>query len=769
MGAIRSRAGIVAVAFLMAGAGSFSPIGVAPSLAVDAITGLYFDGSGFPAGGVPTNRGADAIWAASIGIDPSILTVTVDSFGFTFASAPGSTLTSGTYTNAVRAAFRGAGQNGVDVMSGSTGCSTVNGSFTVIELTVVGSAVTAAAIDFEIHCESQAPAIYGSLRFGSSEGYRGIEIDPFPYPPPLAIGSAVVGESAHRTVDVMATGTEPLAISDVSTTGADFSIAGEDCVGTLPGGASCSVTVEVTPSALGERTGTLSIDDDALAGGHSYDVSGVGVAAVLNPAAVDFGTIDQGTAVTQTITLENGPSPLTGMAPSFLNPGVDFSVSSKTCGSTLAANATCTYTIRYRPWVAGPTEDFFLVDTNEVGQLSAAISGVGRIATDISWGQRRSVGLYTWNEGAALAWSQPGATDWLHSAASSAVVGGKVVKDAGPYEPILYRRSTTAGRTWESLFRVNSTSQHGDRPTIAAAQTNVYVGWVRLKKVVNYSPTAARVLYVRANTGTGASAKWKSTHRLTSLSGRVGYPVIAAAGSSAYIVWTNSVTGAIRVAISHDRGATWLMSTLGSTTLSSSDGFDGYPSIAASGDRVTMAWTANGDGAVKTRTSTTSGGSWGATETLATTSNGLGSVAVLGTRSAVTWSSGRTVHVQVLTDVTWGPDRTLLPPGDPSYFESSWFPVAALQGSSRVAVAFSACVTACPANANRLVELIWAESTDDGASWATQVVGFDGQTSQRVLPSVVWPTPTLRYVMWNQSPAVEGVVGLFVRRGVGSP
>ena len=171
--------------------------------AATSVTGLYMDGSGFPAGGGPVNVGPSATYTAAIALDPSVLNMSVTGGGvsltFTFASAPGTTITTGTYTNAVRASFRGPGQNGLDVTSGSTGCSTVSGQFTVLELATDGTgAVTATAVDFEIHCESQQPAAFGSIRFQSTQGYRGIKIDPYPVPSRSRSGARSSGTRSRR-------------------------------------------------------------------------------------------------------------------------------------------------------------------------------------------------------------------------------------------------------------------------------------------------------------------------------------------------------------------------------------------------------------------------------------------------------------------------------------------------------------------------------------------------------------------------------------------
>jgi len=773
---VRSRIAAASVALILTAAASLTGLAARPVLGSGSITGLYFDGPGIPADGVPVNVGASAAWTASVGADPSVLYVNVsganNSFGFQFASAPGSTLTTGSYVDAVRAAFRTAGQNGVDISFNNYGCSTLTGSFTVLELTKDGSGtVTAAAVDFEIHCESQAPAIFGSIRFQSSHGYRGIAINPVPYPPPLSIGATVVGGTVSRNISFTSTGTDPLTISSVNVTGTDFSLASQDCTGSLAAGTSCTISVAFTPSALGGRAGDLTIGDDALPSGHVFGIAGAGLASAIDPTSIDFGTVDLYTSGgTRPVTLHNGPNPLTGISFSIASQHLSFSVVSATCGTTLAAGASCTVSVRYLAQYKGADSGYLNFQANEVGGFHTTLTGIGRAGTKIAWGSTRGVGRYRWNDGASLARTTTSTAAYLHSVSASAVVGSKVVTDSGPYEPILYSRSANGGATWGAGFRVNPTTQHGDRPTIAASGAYLYVGWVRLTRVVRYSPTTPRVLYVRVNRAHGSATAWGTIHRITSLTGRIDFPVIAASGASAYVVWTDASTGAIRIAASHDHGSTWHTTTLGTTASSSADGRGGYPSVAVYGNRITVAWTADANGAIKARTSTTAGSSWGATSTLTTSSTGLASVAARGTRSAVAWTSGRTLHLRIQAGTVWGVDQPTTPPGSPSYYSRAWFPVVALQGSTGVAVAYSACVATCPATSSRIADLIWAESTNGGGTWASQVIGFYlyGAGSMKIAPSVVWASPTLRYVMWNGIP-VDAGLGLYIRTGSGAP
>jgi hypothetical protein len=91
------------------------------------------------------------------------------------------------------------------------------------------------------------------------------------------------------------------------------------------------------------------------------------------------------------------------------------------------------------------------------------------------------------------------------------------------------------------------------------------------------------------------------------------------------------------------------------------------------------------------------------------------------------------------------------PTGGPAYAES-WWPAVALTGPDRVGVAWPACWAACAGwTSSTRVDLLWAESKDDGATWfAPQVLASASTTSARRVnsyPSIVWFSNT-RAVSW---------------------
>lgn len=99
----------------------------------------------------------------------------------------------------------------------------------------------------------------------------------------LSFNSSLVGFSSNTQQLILTnTGTATLNISSVSVSG-DFTQT-NNCPGVLPVNTSCLVNIVFKPSTFGNRSGTLTINDNALGSPHIVSLSGQGVdiAIVLN-------------------------------------------------------------------------------------------------------------------------------------------------------------------------------------------------------------------------------------------------------------------------------------------------------------------------------------------------------------------------------------------------------------------------------------------------------------------------------------------------------
>ncbi|WP_260739074.1 choice-of-anchor D domain-containing protein [Tunturiibacter lichenicola] len=141
----------------------------------------------------------------------------------------------------------------------------------------------------------------------------------------------------------------------------------------------CNGSIYFTPSALGLRTVTLNVNGTPYAG-----IIGTGIPTGIHfsasPSTIDFGTVVLGqTSSSSVVTVSNtGSAPLTLKAPvlSGLTPSA-FTIVSNNC-STLAINATCTFTLTASP--AQPAYRFAnltLADSTGAAQGTVSLKVLG--------------------------------------------------------------------------------------------------------------------------------------------------------------------------------------------------------------------------------------------------------------------------------------------------------------------------------------------------------------------------------------------------------
>ena len=194
----------------------------------------------------------------------------------------------------------------------------------------------------------------------------------------LAFGNQIVNTtSAPSSVTLNNTGDATLNISGISSSG-DFSQT-NNCGTTLAGGASCSINVTFKPTATGNRTGMVTIADDAFGGSpQTVSLSGVGISpkGAFSPSSLTFASQlvnTSSTSQTQTLTSTGvGPLSISG----FTLTG-DFSQSNN-CGGTLAAGASCSVYIVFTPTARGNRTGTLTLNSNAVGSApSANFTGAG--------------------------------------------------------------------------------------------------------------------------------------------------------------------------------------------------------------------------------------------------------------------------------------------------------------------------------------------------------------------------------------------------------
>jgi len=199
--------------------------------------------------------------------------------------------------------------------------------------------------------------------------------------------------SGSKTATLTNGGSAAVSINSITTTGTDsgdFYVSANTCGSSLAAGASCTATVYFAPKGTGTRTATLSFSDAGSNSPQSIALSGTGTASTsgsvtVTPTKLTFPQTNTGsTSSAMTVTLLNGSTNsinISGIAIQGANPS-DFTQVSTTCGSTLAASASCTVSITFAPATTGTlTATLDFTDSDSSSPQSVALTGIGASST----------------------------------------------------------------------------------------------------------------------------------------------------------------------------------------------------------------------------------------------------------------------------------------------------------------------------------------------------------------------------------------------------
>jgi len=199
---------------------------------------------------------------------------------------------------------------------------------------------------------------------------------PIPAASSLKFGGQILHTSSPATaMTILNTTSSPLTINSISFSG-DFGEAKpNNCPKVLPVGATCAVQVEFTPSALGTRTGELTIQDSDPTSPQIVNLTGIGSVLGLDSEKLVFpATLIGAKSAPKPVTLTNAGSQ---SIPVQLSTRGNFSQSNN-CGESLAAGATCTIQIRFVPTSSGTLFGNLAVSDQDPGSPQVVeVSGNG--------------------------------------------------------------------------------------------------------------------------------------------------------------------------------------------------------------------------------------------------------------------------------------------------------------------------------------------------------------------------------------------------------
>jgi 6-phosphogluconolactonase (cycloisomerase 2 family) len=203
-------------------------------------------------------------------------------------------------------------------------------------------------------------------------------------PTKLAFPSQAVGTtSGVQAVTLTDTdGAHAMTISTIVASG-DFTET-NTCGSSVAAGKSCTISVQFAPTAIGAIDGSVTIFDNAPGSPQALVLTGTGIAReTVSPSSLNFGTVAIGeTSAIKTIKLTNNTVSsitITGITAS----GGFTAIPAGTggCGSTLAANASCTEDVFFTPTELGAVDGSVIFE-DASSQQYVTLTGKGSGTAD---------------------------------------------------------------------------------------------------------------------------------------------------------------------------------------------------------------------------------------------------------------------------------------------------------------------------------------------------------------------------------------------------
>lgn len=293
----------------------------------------------------------------------------------------------------------------------------------------------------------------------------------------IDFGSVAAGTySDVKTVRLSNLGSTSVALSSFTAT-APFLIAANPCPANLAGGATCDLSLQFRPDALGTRLGSLHVDTTAAGGPVDVALSGVGTTspalASLSATGFSFGSVGVGisSAPWTVLLTDDGPGGfmVNGVTLAGANPG-DFAIVSDSCtGATLAQGGSCAVSLAFIPTAAGArTANVVFDHTASNAPLSAGLAGTGAAAnaatsvSSLAFGRTR-VGVTSSEQVVSLRNDGPGMLDVAavtlggsapgdFAIASNGCAGVQLAPGASCAVSITFSPSATGARTASLTF-----------------------------------------------------------------------------------------------------------------------------------------------------------------------------------------------------------------------------------------------------------------------------------------------------------------------------
>jgi len=198
----------------------------------------------------------------------------------------------------------------------------------------------------------------------------------------LVFGTQMAGTTSPASmVTVTNTGNAAASFTSIAVTGTNSTSFGEsdNCQPTLNQATSCTISVTFTPQLSGSLSAAVTLTDTASGSPQSISLAGTSSAPVaLSPTSLAFGSVPLGSSKTApAVTVTNqSTAALTGI--SIAPTGTGYT-QVNTCGTSLAAGASCKITVTFTPTVVGATPGTVsITDSAVTSPQTITLTGTGQ-------------------------------------------------------------------------------------------------------------------------------------------------------------------------------------------------------------------------------------------------------------------------------------------------------------------------------------------------------------------------------------------------------
>lgn len=230
---------------------------------------------------------------------------------------------------------------------------------------------------------------------------------------------------------------------------------GGTCSATIASGATCTIVLNFSPTVIGTQTGTVTIayQNGYTTGGNvsvARNLTGTSNTpanlSISDGAIYDYGTVATGGFSDKTFTVTNtGNFVASGITGSSLTSPFAFAAGGAfpgggTCGATLNAGATCTFTVRYSPVTTGAQSTTITVNYNNGAAATTSNRGVQ--------GTGANPALLTLSDGATYSYgtlANGGTADHSFTVTNTGGVPATAMSGAGLAAPFSFKGGTYPG------------------------------------------------------------------------------------------------------------------------------------------------------------------------------------------------------------------------------------------------------------------------------------------------------------------------------------